>query len=181
MKIHEIHSTKDAAVGFLLDAYSKITDAAYIQNYHPDYSHLNSNFFYVLEQGRYRQGHGKYFVVTDNDKYVCSCGWNEYDLEPTIALVLTRMYVSPEYRARYIIGNTVLPLCITETEQYQRRWITANEHNRTIYDYFVRAASGKRTALCNDWPSIYKQFKPLGIHTVYYTKQYVAEYTKDTI
>jgi hypothetical protein len=180
MKIHTIHDLSNSTdIKILETALSTVVDNRIVANYHPDHRHSPGNLFYVLKQGRYRHGRGKYFIVTDNDKYVCSAGWNEYDLDSHIALLLTRMYVDPEYRARYIIGNTILPLIIEETTNYAKRWITANEYNRAIYSYFERAHENKRTTLFNDWPEIYRKFKPIGKHTVYYTEQYVAEYTND--
>ena len=111
---------------------------------------------------------------------MCSVGWNEYDLNSSVALLLTRMYITLKYRAQYIIGKTVLSQMIFEAQNYSKLWITANNHNKAIYTYFERASQNKRTALFNDWPDIYKRFKPIGKKTVYYTEQWVAEYDKQT-
>lgn len=176
MKIHEIHDLSNQSIIYILKhGVSEIHDENIIKNYHPDYSNIPGNLFYILESGRYH--HGKYFVITDDsDKYVCSVGWNEYDLKPDVALLLTRMYITPAYRAQYIIGKTLLPQMITEAKNYSRLWITANNHNRSIYRYFERASQNKSTVLFNDWPDIYRRFKPIGKHSVYYTEQWVAEY-----
>jgi len=178
MKIHTIHDLSDGVVvDILKDNLSKITDANIVKNYHPDWSGQPGNLFYILAQGRYRPGHGKYYVITDDDdKYMCSAGWNEYELDTSVALVLTRMYVSPGFRCQYILGNTVLPEMIEASTGHKHIWITSNNHNRAIYLFFERAASGKKTALFNDWPPIYRRFKPLGKKTVYYTEQWIAEY-----
>ncbi len=181
MKIHEIHDTGDRAVIDILEAgLSQVVNPQIVKNYNPQHRDLPGNLFYILAQGRYRRGFGKYFVVTIDDKYVCSAGWNSYELEQDVAIVLSRMYIVPEHRGRYLIGKNILPQCIEETRDYSRVWITANDHNRSIYDYFERANTGKRTALFNDWPPIYRQFKPLGRRTVYYTDQWVAELNRTT-
>ena len=175
MQVHEIHDLSNIAVINLLKSSLKdITDDKIIKNYHPDYSNTPGNLFYILREGRYQLG--KYFVVTIDNKYVCSAGWNEYELKSDIALLLTRMYIIPEYRTKYIIGNNILPLCIQEANAYNHLWITANEHNRSIYAYFERASQNKRTTIFNDWPEIYKRFKPIGKKIIYYTEQWVAEY-----
>lgn len=178
MKIHEIHDlTNKQIIDILKHGLSEVNHENIIKNYHPDYSTTPGNLFYILKEGRYKFGHGKYFVVTDDDdKYVCSVGWNEYDLNPNVALLLTRMYISPSYRAQYIIGKNILPQMIDEAKNHSKLWITANNHNRAIYTYFERASQNKRTVLFNDWPDIYKKFKPIGKHVVYYTEQWVAEY-----
>jgi hypothetical protein len=180
MKIHTIHDlTNRAAVDILRDNLSLITDTNIVKNYHPDWGDQPGNLFYILEHGRYRQGRGKYYIITDDsDKYMCSAGWNEYELDKNVALMLTRMYVAPGFRCQYILGNTVLPEMIEAAGRYKHIWITSNNHNRAIYLFFERAAGGKKTALFNDWPPIYKKFKPLGQKTVYYTQQWVAEYDR---
>lgn len=182
MNIHEIHDlSNQPIVDLLKNGLSEITDQRFIKNYHPDYQHTPGNLFHILEQGRYRKNHGKYFVMTDeHDKYVCSAGWNEYDLDSTLALLLTRMYITPQHRSRYMIGKMILPKMISEAGEYSRLWITANEHNRSIYTYFERVSQNKRPVLFNDWPDIYKQFKPIGKKTIYYTEQWIAEYDKKT-
>jgi hypothetical protein len=180
MKIDCIHDTTDVrTVDLLKRGLSTVTDSDIIKNYHPDYSQTPGNLFYILEQGRYSHGRGKYFIITDDDKYIASAGWNQYDLDGDVALLLTRMYVNPEYRAQYIIGKTVLPQMIEETVNYSKRWITANEYNRAIYIYFQRASEHRRPTLFNDWPEIYRRFRPIGKRMIYYTEQYVAEYTND--
>lgn len=182
MKIHEIHDLANKPViDILKQGLAEIQDESIVKNYHPDYSNISGNLFYILESGRYRQTHGKYFVITDDsDKYVCSVGWNEYDLKPNVALLLTRMYITPAYRRQYIIGKTILPQMIAEAKDYSRLWITANKHNLSIYNYFLRASQNKRTVLFNDWPDIYRRFKPIGKQIVYYTEQWVAEYDTTT-
>jgi hypothetical protein len=179
LQIHEIHDLSNTTViNLLKNSLKNITDDRIIKNYHPDYSNTPGNLFCILDEGRYESG--KYFVVTIDNKYVCSAGWNEYELDPNIALLLTRMYIVPEYRGQYIIGNNILEKCIQEANAYDHLWITANEYNRSIYTYFERASQNKRTALFNDWPAIYKRFNPIGKKTVYYTEQWIAEYDKST-
>lgn len=180
MKIHEIHDlSNQTVIDILKHDLSDINDENIIKNYHPDYYNISGNLFYILNQGRYHYGHGKYFVITDdNDKYLCSAGWNEYDLNSSVALLLTRMYISPKYRAQYIIGNTILPKMIQEAINYSKLWVTVNDHNYSIYKYFERVSQTKRPVLFNDWPDIYKRFKPIGKHTIYYTEQWTAEYDK---
>jgi len=177
MIIHSIHDLTDQVlVNLLKTGLDTINDSKYIKNYHPDFSDQPGNLFYILSQGRYQKGRGKYFIIEEDGKYICSAGWNEYELDPTVVLVLTRMYIVPEHRARYHIGNHILPKAIQEASNYKKIWITCNEHNKAIYNWFLRASTGKRPALYNNWPEIYKRFTPVGMKTVYYTDQYVVEY-----
>lgn len=176
MIIHEIHDLSNVLVIDLLKYhFATITDTDIIKNYHPDCSDLPGNLFYILEQGRYAKGKGKYFVIENNGEYICSAGWNEYELDSTIALLLTRMYVNTRYRTQYFVGKHILPQTIEEAQHYNKLWITSNSHNVMIYNWFSRAAEGKRTSLFNNWPDIYKKFKPVGKREVYYTIQDVVE------
>jgi hypothetical protein len=179
MHIHELNDlTNTKIVDLLKFSFSKIEDDSIIKNYHPDYNNQPGNLFYILQHGRYHQGHGKYYVVTVDGKYVASAGWNEYELDTDVALMLTRMYVTPEYRCQYLLGKHVLPLAVNEAKNYQYIWSTVNEYNRALYIYFERVAAGKCPALSTDWPEIYKRFKPIGKKSIYYTTQWVIEYDR---
>jgi hypothetical protein len=148
------------------------TDLKY--NYSPLYQSINSNIFYLLKNGRYNIG--SYFVIENENKYVCSAGWNNYD--DNTALILTRAYINKEYRAQYIMASHLLPIMIKETESYKNVWITCNKNNVSLYKWFERSVEGKTPALFNNWPNIYKDFKPIGIKLVNYVEQYVLELQK---
>jgi hypothetical protein len=178
MIVHEIHDLTNTYVkDLLINGISKIDKSSpYAKNYHPDYQNDNGNLFYVLDNGRYRKGKGKYFILEDNGEYVSSAGWNEYDLDPSIVLVLTRMYTDSRHRMNYHIAKYILPLIIEEVKHYKYIWGTTNEYNKKIYNWFVRISQGKSGSVDESWPDIYKKFKPIGIKNIYYTDQYVLEY-----
>lgn len=179
MIIHEIHNLSNHyVIDLLKSGFQTATDEKIIKNYHPDYANENSNIFYILKNGRYRHNFGKYFVVEDNNKFIASAGWNQYDNNSDIALVLTRMYVLKEYRCQYIIGNHVLQKMLNETKNYNKVWLTVNKHNSAIYKWIQRTNLGLTPALFNNWPEIYKNFKPKGLMTIYNTEQLVSEYQK---
>lgn len=176
MVVHEIHDLSDAYVLNLLQkGLSDVTDEKLKKNYNPEDSDYNGNLFFILKNGRYRKGYGKYYVVENQGQYVCSAGWNEYEDDPDTALALTRMYVSPEYRGKYFVEKFILKKTLVETRKYKKVWLTVNENNKTIYTWFLRAENKKATALFNDWPETYRLFKPIGVKTVYNTTQYVME------
>jgi hypothetical protein len=162
-------------------AFSKIENNNILKNYHPDYKNDPSNIFYILNDKNGRYNRGCYYVLENDGDYVCSAGWNEYDLDNTIALALTRAYVEPKHRTKYYMGEYILPKIIENTRQYQHLYITADSYNSTIYQWFVRASEGKSPSMFNDWPDIYRKFKPIGKKTIYYTEQYIAEYKNESI
>jgi len=174
MIIHEINDLSNTHVISLLQrGLSNCTES--VQNYHPDHSDNNANLFYALKNGRYQLNHGKYYVMEESGKYLCSAGWNEYELDSDIALVLTRMYIAPKHRANYHVATHILPKILEAVTQYKHIWATVNEYNKALYEWFVRDRLGKRTALFNDWPDIYRRFKPIGKKNIYYTDQYIIE------
>jgi hypothetical protein len=181
MIIHSVHSltNNEIAVNLLRSTLSQVTDKTIIKNYHPDYCNISGNLFCILEEGRYRKGFGKYSVIEEDGELICAAGWNEYELDSSVALMITRAYVNPKHRTKYYMGHYILPSAIEETTKYNKRWITCNDYNDSIYQWFVRSASGKTAGLFNNWPAIYKKFKPIGKQEVYYTEQYIAEYKDD--
>jgi len=176
MKLHLLHDSSNSSVVDLLELeMGQIKDDKIATNYHPDYKTNPGNLFYILNDPNGRYHKGAYYVLEDGGEFICSAGWNEYELDSNIALVLTRMYVSPKYRVNYHVANHILPEILKEVTQYKHVWATVNEYNRGLYQWFVRDQSGKRTALFNDWPDIYRKFKPIGKKNIYFTEQYVIE------
>jgi hypothetical protein len=70
-------------------------------------------------------------------------------------------------------------MMLQEASNYQKTWLTVNEYNDALYQWFVRSAENKRPALFNNWPPIYKKFYHIGKKDIYYTQQHVMEYTRE--
>ena len=175
MLITEIHDLSDCrAISVLSSGLSAIKESHLRKNYSPENSHINSNLFYILQHGRY--SNSAYYIVEDKGRFVCSAGWNRYDNETS--LVLTRAFVAPEYRATYVMAELLLPKMLESCPKTDKVWITCNEYNKTIYDWFCRSSEGKKPVLFNNWPDIYSKFVPVGVRTVYNTKQYVVQLTR---
>jgi hypothetical protein len=175
MIVHEIHDlSNEYVVTLLKKSLSKITDENLKKNYHPDYIDTSGNLFCILKQGRYVKG--KYYVLEEDGEYICSAGWNEYELDSNIALMLTRLYIVPKHRTKQYAGTYILPKALEEAKNYKHIWITFNDYNKGMYAWFDRASKGKRTGLFCDWADIYRKFIPMGKHSVYHTEQYIVEY-----
>lgn len=180
MQLHQIHDASNRFIIGLLEAsFSKITASNLVKNYHPDYRNETANIFYILNDIKGRYNRGCYYVLEENNEYVCSAGYNEYELDSSIALALTRAYVDPKHRSKYYMGEYILPKIIENTTQYEHLYITADSFNSAIYQWFDRANAGKRPTMFNDWPDIYRKFKPIGKKNIYYTEQYVMELTRE--
>lgn len=172
MIIHSINNLSNSnVINFLKHG---LEEAVGLENYHPDFSNNSANLFYVLKEGRYKQGN--YFVMEQDGKYVGSAGWNPYD---EIALILTRAYIPASERRKYNMAHYLLPLIFEQTTNFEKLWITCNDHNFAIYQALTRLHDGKSAGLFSAWPPIYKKFVPVGKKTVNYTEQYVAEYIRN--
>ena len=172
-----VHSVKDfknkKIINFLKKNFSKIGEDHLVINYHPDYSSNTANFFYILKEGRYSTGN--YFVMDNNGIYCGSAGWNEFESK---ALLLTRAYIPKEFRRQYLFSKHLLPLMFKETMNFNKLWITCNDYNISIYHAISRLNEGKSAGLFDQWPIIYKNFKPIGKKIVNHTEQYVVEYNR---
>jgi hypothetical protein len=179
MLLHEIHDSSNKVVMNLLEEFfSKITDTNIIKNYHPDYKNDTANIFYILNDSKGRYKKGGYYILEDDGELVVAAGYNEYEFDPNIMLALTRAYINPKNRTNYAMGTYILPKIIEQCSHYPHVYITVNEHNRAFYNWFVRYHSNKRPTLFGEWPDSYKQFKPIGKKTIYFTEQYVVELEK---
>lgn len=166
-------------VGILEEGLAKITNETDINNYHPDYSDYSGNLFHILAKGRYQKGKGKYFLVEDHGEYICSAGWNEYEDDSEIAFALSRMYTAVSHRSNYYVAQFILPQCLEEVESYSKVWLAMNDHNSIMYKWFERTQAGKSSGLFNNWPDIYKGFRPIGKKQIYNTLQYVVELKRE--
>lgn len=176
MKVHTLHDLSNTYVIDILKVGMESSSDHLEENYSYRHKDLNSNLFYILNEGRYAIGQGSYYVIEHNGVFVASSGWNKYNDDT--AIVLSRSFVSPEYRTTYIMGEMLLPMMIEECSEFKHVWITCNKYNKAIYNWFERKQSGKRAALYNDWPEIYSRFEPIGKKVIYYTEQYVVRLRK---
>jgi acyl carrier protein len=79
------------------------------------------------------------------------------------------------------VAQHILSKTLNEAKDYAKIWLTVNKYNKRLYDWFVRADQNKKTALFNDWPKIYRNFKPIGEKTIYNTTQYVVELIRNNM
>jgi NDP-sugar pyrophosphorylase family protein len=92
----------------------------------------------------------------------------------------SRMGSIPIPKALFPInGKPNIEWIIESARGYKHLYITADSYNSAIYQWFVRAEAGKSPGMFSDWPDIYKNFKPIGQKTIYYTEQYVVEYKNE--
>ena len=178
MLIHQIRDLSDTKVIKILEqGLQNVTESELIKNYHPDYKSENSNLFYILKNNRFKIGN--YYVMEEDNNYIGSSGWNWY--KDDIALVLTRTYIIQKYRLRKLMTTNILPLVLEDSKPYSKLWITCNEYNKIIFKGLTRIQQGRATGLKNNWDKIYSNFIPIGIKTVNFTDQYVAEYKRNQL
>lgn len=164
---------------FLLQkGLSEVTENYCIKNYHPDYKSDPANIFYILtNEGRYRKGHGCYYVFEENEKFISCFGWNQYELDSQIALIFTRLYTIPSFRNLQFHHN-YLDVVLEETTSYPIIYATYNLYNKQMYDRYLYYKKHGKNKL-GKYVKLYDKFTPIGIKDVYYTPQYVCEYRKN--
>lgn len=172
MEIHIIHDcSSTAAVRLLSGALSTIVDTKIIKNYHPDYSTIPGNLFYILNSGRYSEGNGAYYIIEDDGVYICSAGWNTYELDRSVGLILSRMYVAPAARGKFTVGKHILPLAYASAiTKHNILWMTFNDHNSKYRKWFEEYENSPLV------PDLYRKFSYIGTKDVYYTQQHVYQY-----
>lgn len=176
MILHELHDMSNPfTISILEQGLSKITNETDLNNYHPDYSDYPGNLFHIIAKGRYQQGRGKYFVLEEDGEYICSAGWNQYEEDHEIAFALSRMYTAVSHRSNYYVAKYILPQALEEVKDYPRVWLAMNDHNSVMYKWFERTAAGRSSGLFNNWPDIYREFRPIGKKQIYNTLQFVVE------
>lgn len=142
------------------------------QNYNPYSNTVNQNIFSKLRTNFFEKGN--YIVLEDENGYVASTGWYEYNED--IALVLVRSYVKKEYRQRWILSKYCLPIIMEQTKKYKKLWITVNESNSYLNKSFERIKEGKLA-----WPytpQILRKFEPIGKKYINGMDQYIIEYLR---
>lgn len=169
--------SNDYSSTLLKRGLSEVTEEWCIKNYHPDYNSDPANIFYILaNNGRYREGHGRYYVFEEDNRFISCFGWNQYELDSNIALIFTRLYTIPEYRNLQLHHHS-LDRVLEETARYPIIYATYNLYNKKMYDrYLYYKEHGKNNK--GKYVQLYDKFTPIGIKEVYYTRQYVCEYRK---
>ena len=170
MIVHSIQDLSDTKIVSLLESGLSAATGDSLINYHPDYRDHPSNIFYLLNEGRFKQGN--YFILESDEKFIGSAGW--YPYTSSLALIFVRTYLTVSHRANYHMSEFFIPKFLEETTEFSRLWATMNSHNQIIYKVFERLAAGKSVG----WPDIYKLFKPIGQRTVNNVQQYVVEYRR---
>lgn len=179
MEIHSIKDLNDSYVISLLEqGLSKVEEPTLKENYHPANKNNNANLFYLLDNKRFAVGN-YYVMETDDGEYAGSAGWNKYTDDT--ALVFVRAYIPKKYRVQYLMAKNLMPKILEETSKFNRLWITCNEYNKAIYKGLIQLSNNKPAGLSSPWPEQYACFKPVGIKTVNYVDQYIAEYKRSAI
>jgi len=141
-------------------------------NYNPFYENLSQNLFKKIRSGLFKNS--SYIVLEDDNGYVGSSGWYEYD--ENTALILVRSYIKKEYRQRWLLTEKCLPIILDDAKDYKNIWITINYSNSYLQKAFERTNAGKLA-----WPGmprLLKKFKPIGTKYINGLEQYIIEYEK---
>lgn len=166
------HKIQDNSNEYVMDLLADGLIESDDVNYNPLYENLSQNLFKKIRSGLFKNS--SYIVLEDENGYVGSSGWYEYNED--IALVLVRSYVKKEYRQRWILSKYCLPIIMEQTKKYKKLWITVNESNSYLNKSFERIKEGKLA-----WPytpQILRKFEPIGKKYINGMDQYIIEYLR---
>jgi hypothetical protein len=133
------------------------------QNYNPYSNTVNQNIFSKLRTNFFEKGN--YIVLEDENGYVGSSGWYEYDKDT--AIVFVRTFLRKDMRQQHLLSKYFLPEFFNI--KYKKLWITINEHNRMLVRGFTRPSIGFK------WHDDFKKFKPIGKKYINGMDQYIIE------
>lgn len=125
---------------------------------------------------------------TKTDRLVVCGGVEQYYGETHIN---KRLWVNPADRggqsfpiAPLIVLQTLIldqvKLTVAGTPE-DRLFVSFNWANRSVYNGFVRMASGKSSSLSGVWPNVHRTFQPLGTRTIHGVLQFVCASSRDSV
>jgi len=141
-------------------------------NYNPLYENLSQNLFKKIRSGIFKNS--SYIVLEDDNGYVGSSGWYEYD--ENTAIVFVRTYLRKDMRQKHLLSKYFLPEFFSL--KYKKLWITVNEHNKALVNGFTRVGKSKGSSVGFSWNKEYAKFKPIGTKYINGLEQYIIEYEK---
>jgi hypothetical protein len=144
----------------------------FIANYEPKNHLSNTNLFYLLNSGRYHSG--DFYMLFEEGNFVGCSGWFEH--EGSI-IAMSRAYLALKYRSQSVLAQSLLPLIISLNKDRRLPIImTFNENRRQVYECFERIQAGKSFLLGQEWPEVFKLFKPKGKKKLFGYDQYIVEF-----
>lgn len=122
-------------------------------------------FGYMLTDGVWKPALGGGYQVTEDG-----------------VAILTRLFVVPHYRMRLFIQHLLAELVRSLSARDDlvldtRVYLTFNSYNAVLYEWFVRRAEGRGSAVGKQWPEVFSVFKPAGLQMVNSVEQFVCETT----
>lgn len=142
----EDRETYELLTGFCLEA-QKETDNPSLDNIRFDQWESNSSslLYALYVQGRFSDPSGAFHIVFEESAPVALAGVYRSDFDSTLALVGCRAWTLPAYRARFIIGDLILPeqLEWAQCSGCNLVGMSFNPYNRWLAKMILRASTGK--------------------------------------
>lgn len=164
----------------------------YIHDLEPDDSPVKGNYAPTLESNTLlhklvtRQYQEYLFGYVLKDGVWKPALGGGYQIDENGIAILTRLFVVPHYRMRLFIQHLLAALVdsLTQVEGLKpdtRVYITFNQYNSALYEWFVRKAQGRGASFGKQWPEVFSVFKPAGLQLINNVEQYVCETTWEVL
>jgi hypothetical protein len=142
-KLEEL--VKEDILSFAKFASKFTEDPAHVNMWHDNWiDYSNTLPYLIFNSTRFANGNGQFFVLKIDGKIEAISGVHVSSFDPNVALGGVRSWISPEYRAKMLIGHHLLPAQLQWAKDNNLKTIalTFNDYNRRLINYFKRSALG---------------------------------------
>ena len=146
-----------------------------------NYNLNNINKGHVIEllcnEKRFFCHNAGFIVLYNGDELVSAAGYHPYNINGKDGhIVLSRFFINKPYRGKnnFIVDDYLFPHILKQNVG-PFLWMTMNEDRENLYNSFIRCYNKKSSFLGSPYPKSFRGFVPIGIHNIFYTKQFVVE------
>ena len=137
--------SKDEILSFAKFASKFTEDPAHVNMWHDNWvDHPNTLPYLIYNSTRFANGNGQFFVLKIDGIVQAISGVHISSFDTNIALGGVRSWISPEYRAKMLIGHHLLPAQLQWAKDNNLKTIalTFNDYNKRLINYFKRSGMG---------------------------------------
>ena len=130
---------------FCYNAGLLTSDEAHVNMFHKNWHDRPETLPYVLYLSkRFAGDNGEFFIIRINGKIEGISGVQVSNFDSNVAMGGVRSFISPEHRAKMLIGHHLLPLQLAWAKQRGLKTIllSFNEYNKRLMNYFKRSGMG---------------------------------------
>ena len=121
------------------------SDEAHVNMFHKNWHDRPETLPYVLYLSkRFAGDNGEFFILRINGKIEGISGVQISSFDKNVALGGVRSFISPEHRAKMLIGHHLLPMQLAwaKSRNLKTLALSFNHYNKRLMNYFKRSGMG---------------------------------------